>query len=55
MCARYKNYHRSNDNFISTDNVVLDLDNERLDDPKDWIDMEDIEKMRLPIKMNIKN
>lgn len=44
VCAKYKNYHRSNDNFISSDNLVLDLDNDHSDDPKDWIAMEDIEK-----------
>jgi len=38
VCACYKNNHRSNKNFIESDTVMLDVDNDLSDNPKDWID-----------------
>ncbi|HEY9059199.1 MAG TPA: phage/plasmid primase, P4 family [Pseudobacteroides sp.] len=42
VTARYKNNYRSNDNFISADNVPLDCDNDHSDDPKDWVTSVDV-------------
>ncbi len=37
VCALYKNNYRSNDNFISTDVLPMDCDNDHSEDSKDWI------------------
>ncbi|MCW6666249.1 hypothetical protein NHG34_01615 [Aerococcaceae bacterium NML190938] len=37
VCALYKNNYRSNDNFISTDVLPMDCDNNHSEDSKDWI------------------
>ena len=37
VCAAYKNNYRSNDNFLKTDVLPMDCDNDHSDDPKDWI------------------
>ena len=37
VCAAYKNNYRSNDNFLETDALPMDCDNDHSDDPKDWI------------------
>ena len=37
VCAAYKNNYRSNDNFLETDVLPMDCDNDHSDDPKDWI------------------
>jgi len=37
VCAEYKNNYRSADNFIKSDVVVMDCDNEQSDDPAEWI------------------
>lgn len=37
VCAEFKNYRRSNDNFLSTDVEVMDCDNDHSDNPADWI------------------
>jgi len=37
VCAKYKNSRRSNDNFISSDVVSLECDNDHSDKPDDWI------------------
>lgn len=37
VCAAYKNNYRSNDNFLETDVLSMDCDNDHSDDPKDWI------------------
>lgn len=40
-CA-YQNNHRSKDEFISSDCVIMDLDNSHSDDPDDWKTIDDI-------------
>lgn len=40
-CA-YKNNHRANEDFISADCVMMDLDNSHSDDPEDWKTMDDV-------------
>ncbi len=42
VAAQYKNNYRSNVNFIKADHISMDCDNEKSDDPKDWIAPEDI-------------
>ena len=37
VCAEFKNYRRSNDNFLSSDVEVMDCDNDHSDNPADWI------------------
>ena len=42
VAARYQNNYRSNANFIKSDHISMDCDNEKSDDPKAWILPEDI-------------
>ncbi len=37
VCARYKGNYRSNDNYISSQCLVMDNDNDHTDDPAAWI------------------
>lgn len=37
VCAKFKNCHRSVDDFICSDVEVMDCDNDHSDDSKDWI------------------
>lgn len=37
VCALYKDSYRSNDNFISSQCVVMDCDNDHTEDPAKWI------------------
>lgn len=37
VCASYKGNQRSNDNFISSDVIVMDIDNDHTDDPSEYI------------------
>lgn len=40
-CA-YQNGHRAKDDFISADNVMMDLDNGHSDDPDEWKTIDDV-------------
>lgn len=42
VMARFKNDYRSVDNFLESDNVSLDLDNDHSDDKKEWLTPLDI-------------
>lgn len=42
VCAEFKNYRRSNDNFLSSDVEVMDCDNDHSDNPADWIHPEQL-------------
>lgn len=42
VCAEYRNNHRSNENFIGSDCLPLDLDNDHSDDPTEWKSIEDV-------------
>ena len=42
VCAEFKNYRRSGENFLSADTEVMDCDNDHSDDPADWIRPEDL-------------
>ena len=37
VTARYKNDYRSNDNFLESDCIALDCDNDHSDDPEEWV------------------
>ena len=37
VCAEYVGNRRSIKNFISSDTIVMDCDNDDSDDPEDWI------------------
>ena len=37
VCGEYKNHYRSNSNFIWSDVVPMDCDNDHSDDAKDWV------------------
>jgi putative DNA primase/helicase len=42
VSAEYKDNYRSNTNFITADNIVLDCDNDHSDDLKDWVTPVDV-------------
>lgn len=42
VCALYKDYHRSNDDYISANMVPMDIDNDHSEDENDWISADDI-------------
>lgn len=42
VCAEFKNYRRSGENFLSADTEVMDCDNDHSDNPADWIRPEDL-------------
>ena len=44
VCAAYAGNYRSIQNFLSSDVIPLDVDNEASDDPAEWITPEDIEQ-----------
>ena len=44
VCASYAGNYRSVQNFLSSDVVVLDVDNDESDDPSAWFSPEDLEQ-----------
>jgi hypothetical protein len=44
VCAKYRNNYRGNDNFISSDCLPVDCDNDHSDDPAGWKTPADIRK-----------
>ena len=42
VCAEYKDNRRSNDNFIKSNVVVMDCDNDQTDKPEDWLNTNSI-------------
>lgn len=42
VCASYKNNYRGIDNFLSSDCLVMDIDNDHSENPEDWITSERI-------------
>ncbi|WP_103981713.1 phage/plasmid primase, P4 family [Helcococcus massiliensis] len=45
VMARYKNNYRSNDNFIESDCIPMDIDNDHSENPSDWISTKDLKKI----------
>lgn len=37
VVATYKNNHRSNENFLASDCVVMDIDNDHSENPEEWV------------------
>jgi hypothetical protein len=44
VCAEYKNSYRLNENFIGSNCLPVDCDNDHSDNPNDWITKEKVEK-----------
>ena len=42
VCAEYKNHYRNNDNFIGSDCLPVDCDNDHSEDPSEWITPDDV-------------
>ena len=42
VCAEYKNNYRNGDNFIGSDCLPVDCDNDHSENPEDWITPEDV-------------
>ncbi|MGJ9627393.1 phage/plasmid primase, P4 family [Actinotignum sp. GS-2025c] len=42
VVATYKNNHRSNENFLVSDCVVMDIDNDHTENPEEWITPESL-------------
>ena len=42
VTAQYQGNYRKNDNFIQSDVIPLDCDNDHSDDPKDWVTSVDV-------------
>ena len=42
VCAEYQDNYRNNENFISTDCLPVDCDNDHSDNPKDWVYPSDV-------------
>ncbi len=40
VCAEYRNGHRSNENFMASNAIVMDCDNDISDSPDEWIGIE---------------
>ena len=52
VCAKYKNNYRSIDNFLKSNVVVMDLDNDHTDDPDEWITAEKLREVAAPMRKN---
>ena len=42
VCAEYKNSYRNGDNFIGSDCLPVDCDNDHSENPEDWVTPEDV-------------
>lgn len=45
VCATYKNNYRSKDNFIESDVIPMDIDNDHSDNPAEWITEEKMDEL----------
>jgi putative DNA primase/helicase len=45
VCAEYKNNYRSADNFLKSNVIVMDLDNDHTENPDDWITPEALDEL----------
>ena len=43
VCGEYQNNYRSIDNFISSDVIPMDIDNDHSENPEDWISYRELE------------
>ncbi|MRJ47098.1 phage/plasmid primase, P4 family [Fundicoccus ignavus] len=51
VTAQYENNHRANANFLESNVIVMDLDNDHSNDASSWIDMEDVKLVFQGVKM----
>lgn len=42
VCAEYKNNYRNNDNFLGSDCLPVDCDNDHSENPDDWVTPDDV-------------
>ena len=49
VSAEYKDNYRSRENFIGSDNIVMDCDNDHSEDSSKWLDEKKIEELFAPI------
>lgn len=42
VCAEYKENYRNNSNFLGSNCLPVDCDNDHSDDPKDWVNVDDV-------------
>ncbi|MCF0261221.1 MAG: DNA primase, partial [Erysipelotrichaceae bacterium] len=45
VCAEYKGDYRSNENFLRSDVIVMDIDNDHSENPAEWIMPEKLEEL----------
>lgn len=45
VCAEYKNNYRSTENFLKTDVIVMDCDNDHTENPDEWITPEALDEL----------
>lgn len=45
VMAKYKNNYRSNDNFIESNCIAMDIDNDESEEPNEWIDINEVKKI----------
>lgn len=45
VCATYTNNYRSIENFLESDVIPMDIDNDHSEDPKDWVSIDKIKEM----------
>lgn len=45
VCGEFKEFHRSVENFLSSDVEVMDCDNDHSDDPADWVYPSNLERL----------
>lgn len=45
VCATYTNNYRNEQNFLESDVIPMDIDNDHSEDPKDWITEEKMKEM----------
>ena len=42
VCAEYQNHYRSGDNFLGSDCLPVDCDNDHSENPSDWVEPDDV-------------
>ncbi len=45
VCGTYTNNYRNNDNFLESDVIPMDIDNDHSEDPDDWITAEKVKEL----------
>ena len=53
VCAQYKNNYRSADNFLKSDVIVMDCDNDHTENPDEWITPEALDEILTDISYAI--